>query len=203
MAHQATIETHVLSREQTSALYQARGRWLLRKACPIVPIQLKITNERDHEVIFDPKTITLNLLSWQEVACRLRLATCGRVISTTGLCVMITAGSFLGAAYITIIGATLSIPLLIKAGYGALAFSGLMISSTPFMGYHQAKKCSSFNKSLQRELQSSIPTAPLTISAGATYCGMLFVHKHRLPSQFSFILQDLTIDHPLEFEVNL
>lgn len=203
IAHNILVESQCLTISQTCALFQGRGRLLLKKWCPIIPIKMTITNNRANPILFDPNSITLKLVDWSIVACRLRLATCCRVLSTTALCILVTAGSFLGAAYITIIGATLSMPLLIKAGYGALAFSGLMISTTPFMGYHQAKKCSQVNEALKHELQTNTPITPITIQPNSSKTVLMFVYKHQLTHQFSFILSESTIADPFEFEVNL
>lgn len=203
IAHNIFIESQCLTIAQTCQLFQGRGRWLLKRWRPIIPIKMTITNNRPHEIQFDPQTVSLPLINWQDIACRLRLATARRVLSTTGLCILVTAGSFLGAAYITIIGATLSMPFLIKAGYGALTFSGLMISTTPFMGYRQAKKCSLANEALKNELKTLSPKEPIAIKSGATKTVLMFVYKHDLANRFSFALTDQTIEDSLEFEVKL
>ena len=126
-----------ITKKEADQFFDGRGGRLVRKRKAICPIYIQIENNGKGAVILDPAHITLKILNPGVAASRLYSHTARRILTPLVLGTLVATVAFLGAAYLTILGAIGAIPAAVKAGYASLGLAGFLAIGSPALSYHQ------------------------------------------------------------------
>lgn len=198
-----TLSIKNLSKAEAQTYFNERAGRLLRKRKPIYPLIVSVCNQSNKTFILDPKNITTDLVDPCKVASRLYAHTARRIVGTILLGTVGAAFSFLGAAYITIVGVLSAVPGVIKTGYALLGLSGFFVIGTPFISYQQGKESLTLNYSINEDLFKKTLIQPLIIQPGLTHTFFLFVHHKAYKKVFSISFIDQETMQSVCFDIDL
>lgn len=205
---QIDLSVAQLNKKEANALFDQRGGRLIRKRKPTHLLLLTITNNGPHSIHLHKNNISVSLTSDHIIASRLHAHLKRRVISTMGIGIIGASITFIAAAYISIIGVIgtsyfAASGCLIKAGYGLLGASGLILLTLPLAGYKQISHAVRINQLIDKDVQSKIFSKELIIEPGQTAQTILAIDHKKFTSEFTMIFKDLVTHEPFLFTVTV
>ena len=198
-----SVHCKLLTKQETHALFDGRGSRLLRKRKPIYPLYLYIENNSAKTLTLDPHNVGLKLIHPELVAQRLYAHTSRRIVVPLILGTVGAGITFLAAAYISIIGAIGSLPILIKSGYAGLGLSGLLAAGTPYICYQQGNQAIATNTLIYHDVMIKSLHKPMIIEPGASATTLLFVPHRGYHSYFILRLIDVTSSESLPYDITI
>lgn len=197
------LKAKKLTRNETNALFDQRASRLLRKRKALYPLYLFIENRSEKALLFDTHLVDLELTDPRIVASRLYAHTARRIITplligTTGATI-----AFIGAVYVTIIGAVGSIPAATKAGTALLGVTGGLLVGSPLFSYYQGTAARKANRAIDKDLLEKSTTGPVILPPMSSRETLLFVKARNYKSSFTLKLIDVESGHALSFDIDL
>ncbi len=195
------VHCKLLTKQETHLLFDGRGSRLLHKRKPIYPLYLYIENNTQKSLILNPANIQLKMINPELVAERLYSHTSRRIIVPLIVGTFGAGVTFLAAAYISIIGAIGSFPILIKSGYAGLGLSGLVAATTPYICYQQGNTALTTNRAIYEDVMNKSLHKPAIIEPGQSLKTLLFVPHKCYNSSFNMRLVDAACQQPLRYDI--
>jgi|GEM_PF-6332393 ribosomal protein L21E len=204
-AHKNGIHLSVkqATKKEADHFFDGRGGRLLRKRKAIHLIYIQVENKSTGEVILHPAHISLKILNPGVVASRLYSHTARRIVTPLVLGTLGVTVAFLGAAYLTILGAIGAMPAAIKAGYASLGIAGFIALGSPTLSYYQGTTARSTNQLIDKDLLDKTLTAPLTIKPGTIAQKLIFVSYKSYQPIFELDLLEVESGKTLSFTIDL
>ncbi len=196
-----TLSIALLSKQETTRLFDNRGNRLYAKRHQICPLLIAIKNESNCAYRFDPKSLQCKLCRLQKIARRLHSHTTRRILGPLVLGSLGATICFFGAAYLVILGTIqhVAMPALVKAGYAMLGVSGIIALGTPVICYQQGAYSYRINQSIDQDVRSKMVSTSLDIDPGAHISFLIFTEKRSCPTEWNIILTDTATCQPLVF----
>lgn len=191
-----TVNAQHMSRAQIHHTFGSRGRKLGYYG--LCPIQLHIQNNSDAALIFDPTKTTIEYANHADVAYCLQNRTAFTTSALIGLGLLATGAVYICTLPFVIWYQLTGLSTLMYAGFGAA--TGMLIL-TPTVAVYYAKKASTANRAIERDIKNVAVTQTRIIPAGQELDVILFTKKENCKKDFAITLINETTQEPTIFNV--
>lgn len=191
----AHITVRPLSKQETNALFDGKGKELTDKRSTIIPIEITVHNKGSHALMIDANCINLPQLTTQDIMKVYRkngtmralfiaipLTIAGIGFGVVGLAFTLGQCALLAAAKV-------AIPSYLAAqALGVTAGSGGVIAGGATLGRAASKKAHHFNNDMENKIHQYMFEQRKLIEPTKTVTGLVFVNQQDYRSDFDLTL---------------